>query len=240
MGVNRDEFQDLDVNVLMHKYKKAFISIDGAYMERILKDEGYFTSANNVSIIINAVLKRDEELFRAIYYTCKPHEGELNQPSGIKKNFTQKYNPFVDNIARLPRFRVKYGELVFKGWGVKNFALDKPKDDLRDSDHYPIFEQKAVDMHIGVDICRLKEQNIDTLIAITCDTDFIPAYEEAARAGIEVVLIQFEGLNKYLLSPRFHSKIDEFRIVKIPNKEDNDEIQLYEKKRPISNTGENE
>ena len=168
---------------------------------------------------------------------CKPYEGEQVQPiSGNKKLLTQKYNPFVDNIARLKRFRVKYGDLMFKGWGVKNYALNKPVSELTDSDHYPICEQKGVDMAMGVDMCCLKEQQIDTLICITCDTDFIPAFEEVARAGIEIVLIQFEGANKYLLSPKFQSKIDEFRIVKIPTEEDG--IKPYEK-RIISNTGGN-
>lgn len=56
----------------------------------------------------------------------------------------------------------------------------------------PDFEQKGVDMRIGLDManfCALK--TVERLILITGDTDCIPAMKHARINGLQVALVTF-------------------------------------------------
>lgn len=50
-------------------------------------------------------------------------------------------------------------------------------------------KQKGVDMRIGVDISTLTlKKQVDTIILVTGDSDFVPAAKVARREGVEVIL----------------------------------------------------
>jgi uncharacterized LabA/DUF88 family protein len=62
---------------------------------------------------------------------------------------------------------------------------------LKDSDFEPVFEQKGVDMRIGLDIATFSEKaSVDRVLLVSGDTDMIPAMKHARKAGLEVGLIQ--------------------------------------------------
>jgi uncharacterized LabA/DUF88 family protein len=49
--------------------------------------------------------------------------------------------------------------------------------------------QKGVDMRIGIDIASLTlKQQVDTIILVAGDSDFVPAAKMARREGIEFIL----------------------------------------------------
>ncbi len=63
-----------------------------------------------------------------------------------------------------------------------------------DSDFEPKFEQKGVDMRIGLDMALFSANRAVELITLmTNDTDCIPAMKYARRAGIQVALIELPG-----------------------------------------------
>ena len=69
-----------------------------------------------------------------------------------------------------------------------------PGQPLTDADFHPEFEQKGVDMRIGIDMANLSSNRSVELIALaTNDTDCIPAMKHARRTGLQVALITAPG-----------------------------------------------
>ena len=62
-------------------------------------------------------------------------------------------------------------------------------DDLTELDFSPSWSQKGVDMKLGVDICSVAyKHQVDQIILIAGDTDFVPAAKIARREGLDVIL----------------------------------------------------
>lgn len=60
---------------------------------------------------------------------------------------------------------------------------------LQESDVVFPFRQKGVDMRIGLDIAAMTlKRQVDTIILVTGDADFIPAAKLARREGVEFLL----------------------------------------------------
>lgn len=67
--------------------------------------------------------------------------------------------------------------------GAKKF------EDLQESDFKIDIVQKGVDMKIGVDIASLAyKQQVNQIILISGDSDFVPAAKLARREGIDFIL----------------------------------------------------
>lgn len=61
--------------------------------------------------------------------------------------------------------------------------------DLTEADFCFSLEQKGVDMRIGVDISSLAfNKNVNQIILISGDSDFVPAAKQARREGIDFLL----------------------------------------------------
>lgn len=90
-------------------------------------------------------------------------------------------------------FAVRRGVLKFRGFVLKKIPYT-PTTPLTDDDFEPSFEQKGVDMRIGLDMAIMAEnRSADRLVLATNDTDCIPAMKHARRSGIQVVLIVLPG-----------------------------------------------
>jgi uncharacterized LabA/DUF88 family protein len=62
---------------------------------------------------------------------------------------------------------------------------------LVDDDFKPQFEQKGVDMRIGLDIATYSAERLaHRIILITNDTDCVPAMKFARKDGLQTVLIE--------------------------------------------------
>jgi uncharacterized LabA/DUF88 family protein len=60
---------------------------------------------------------------------------------------------------------------------------------LTDDDFVVDAQQKGVDMRIGMDMARLALRDmVRTVIVVTGDSDFIPAFKFVRREGVRVVL----------------------------------------------------
>ena len=67
--------------------------------------------------------------------------------------------------------------------GNKSFA------DLTESDFFLSVDQKGVDMKIGLDISSLAyKKQVDQIVLISGDSDFVPAAKLARREGIDFIL----------------------------------------------------
>lgn len=61
--------------------------------------------------------------------------------------------------------------------------------DITPDDVTLAFQQKGVDMRIGVDVSSLAfKQQVDQIVLVAGDADFVPAAKQARREGIDFIL----------------------------------------------------
>ena len=99
-------------------------------------------------------------------------------------------------MRRHPNFALRLGEVRRRReWIITEAAQRdllsgrRTAGELTDDDFEPGFQQKAVDMRIGLDIASLTlKKLVDTIVLVTGDSDFVPAARLARREGVRVVL----------------------------------------------------
>ncbi len=124
-------------------------------------------------------------------------QGQVNLPvSGQKRDFNGN-DKWLDQLSQKDYFAVRLGVLKFRGWIPKNMPIQFSKDKgLSDEDFTPKFEQKGVDMRIGLDMAIFSENKIvDSVTLITNDTDCVPAMKHARRSGLQISLIVVPDCN---------------------------------------------
>lgn len=62
-------------------------------------------------------------------------------------------------------------------------------EELTEQDFFLVSQQKGVDMRIGIDIASVTyKKQVDQIILIAGDSDFVPAAKMARREGIDFIL----------------------------------------------------
>lgn len=171
------------------------VLIDGGHLRAVAKKAGKQYNAALVDKVARAVVKvPDEQLFRALYYDCDPFVGSVKQPiSGAVHNFNQT-SSLLSDIEQLELFAVRRGVLKFRGWDRKQQSLGTPVHALTDADFEPRWEQKGVDLRIGLDMVGLTETRVAPLIIVlTGDTDLVPAMKLCRGRGLQVAGVDLPG-----------------------------------------------
>ena len=166
----------------------------------------------------NSETKRKKELYRIFFYDCPPLSKRVQNPvSGKGINFGETDEAkFRDALHQeLRRFRkvaLRLGRISDGGyWTITprrtkdllkgNISLE----DLTEGDVVYSVRQKGVDMKIGLDIASLSyKKDIDQIILISGDSDFVPAAKLARREGIDFVLDPMWNH----INPDLHEHID--------------------------------
>lgn len=132
----------------------------------------YAKISEEIRKIVSVGASENLELLRTFYYHCLPYQG--NPPTADEVLRFSKRQGFLDMLSRLPRFTVRKGRLVYRG-----------KDDKGD----PIYQQKRVDLQLGMDFALLSGKKQITHIAILAgDGDLLPALKVAKDEGVLVWL----------------------------------------------------
>jgi len=168
---------------------KVSLLIDGGYLRACAQKAGKVYDNTLIQSFAGCCVDSDEYLLRIFYYDAPRYRGNVPLPvSGKTKQF-QASDKWLDELAKLERFAVRRGTLGFRGWQPKQQPITGAP--LTDSDFSPLFEQKGVDMRIGLDIANFSHTRaVDRIILVSGDTDMIPAMKQARKAGLEVVSIQ--------------------------------------------------
>lgn len=146
------------------------IFIDGAYLDYVLKEE--FNDARIDYQALSKCLAGESDILRTYYYHCLPYQG--NPPSQEERDRYSDMRSFFTALDRLPRFTVRQGRLAYRG---------------RDQSGQPKYEQKRVDILLGVDLVQLAaKQAIQEAILVAGDSDFIPAVIAAKSEGVLIRL----------------------------------------------------
>jgi len=161
---------------------KVAVFVDGRYLARVLMDhyrgEDNFARRRRVEhrkLINDLVAKAgaDRDIMRIYYYDCLPYQNEEPTYDQIMRlEGTQRFHAA---LRRLPRFEVRLGRVAYRG---------------SDAEGRPIYEQKRVDLLLGMDlIMHSVKRTIDEVFLITGDSDFIPAIQTVKAEGIVTYLV---------------------------------------------------
>ena len=151
------------------------IFIDGGYFDRVSRDCG---SPRVDFGKLATELARPDDLLRTHYYHCLPYLSPV--PTAEEEERYTARQRYFSAMNRLNRFVVREGKLEYRGTD-------------RESSR-PIFEQKRVDIYLGVDLVLLAvKQRIHRAILITGDSDFLPAIRAAKNEGVVIHLFHGTG-----------------------------------------------
>ena len=193
--------------------KKTAIFVDGGfYRKRASNLWGKKTPEKRASELYaycQAHMKREEKhdadrkLYRIFYYDCPPLGKTVYHPlkqQGVDFRHSDTYSwtlDFFEELKHQRKMALRLGQLSDARAGF-NINQSKLKDlcsgklqisDLTENDFNVTFEQKGVDMMIGVDITSVTfKHQVDQIILIAGDSDFVPASKLARREGIDFIL----------------------------------------------------
>lgn len=169
---------------------KTAILIDGGHLRALARAAKHRYDPDFIEKVALSCLAADEEPLRILYYDCALFEGTVKLPvSGAPHEFVGP-DRWLRDLASRDLFAVRRGVLKFRGWKPKRLPVASVA--LTDDDFAPDFEQKGVDMRIGLDMATFSEQrSVDRLILISGDTDCVPAMKHARKAGLQIVLVNF-------------------------------------------------
>ena len=157
------------------------IFIDGAYLEKVAEKNNVWVDYKKLSSeILTRVNARTPaapiDLLRTYYYNSLPHQS--NRPTDSEKERFRKRRRFYGFLERLSSFTVRLGVVKYRG---------------RDNQGQPIYQQKQVDLLLGLDFALLSaKRSITHAAVVTGDSDMVPALEVAKREGIAVWLFTGE------------------------------------------------
>lgn len=156
----------------------------------------------HLSEIIYGV-KHSHSLYRIFYYDCPPSKKAIYNPitkTNTELSKTDNYSwtiDFFNALKRKRKFALRLGELSDNNVGyflspVKTKELINGKlkiEDIKEKDLQLSMMQKGVDMRIGLDIASLSyKKEVNQIVLISGDSDFIPAAKLARREGIDFIL----------------------------------------------------
>lgn len=163
--------------------------------------------------------RENRRLYRIFYYDCPPiskkvYHPALNRTVDLAKKDEYKWSmEFFDELRRRRKFAVRLGKLsentaqyLLKPESVKRLIRGSiTPAELTESDFTFHVEQKGVDMRIGVDIISMAlKKQVQQIILVSGDSDFVPAAKQARREGLDVILAPMGATIK----PELHEHID--------------------------------
>ena len=148
--------------------KRVGVFIDGGYIDHM--DRHGFAGMADYPKLIQLVTKDAGEVTFAGYYDCMPYQTQ--KPTDDEKSRYSRKRKLIQHLEKLPKMTVRLGKTQMRERGG------------------PV--QKRVDVLLALDAARAAWKNeIDTLILIAGDSDFVPVLEEVKSCGVKTVLYYY-------------------------------------------------
>jgi uncharacterized LabA/DUF88 family protein len=149
-----------------------------------------------------------EEIWRIFYYDSHPSDGRAWHPITHELIELAKTPPakarqrLLRQLGQMDLIALRCGQTRSRGWQLTpNYLRELSQGRLKfpaPEDYELRFEQKGVDMRIGIDVATLAmNHHVDRIIVVSNDTDLIPALNIARREGIQVVIVQVGSFNPH-------------------------------------------
>ena len=219
--------EDVGNSNVYHKFSvKTAILIDGGFYRKrayyLWGDKTPKERADELNNFCLNLLKNHSEyrqLYRIFYYDCPPINKKVYHPL-LKKTVdlgkSEEYKwsmDFFNELRCRRKFAVRLGSLSENTahYSLKTETTKKllngsiTVNDLQESDFQFHLEQKGVDMRIGVDIISMAlKKQVDQIILVSGDSDFVPAAKQGRREGLDIILAPMGATIK----PDLHEHID--------------------------------
>ncbi|MDR0803776.1 MAG: NYN domain-containing protein [Rickettsiales bacterium] len=195
---------------------KTIFLIDSGCLRHIFKqNECSYTADGIEAFALDCMDQINEKnsLLRILFYDCLPFRGKVKSP--ISKTDIEHIGEdrLLGKLGQKNYFAIRYGKLKFRGWALKEESYSK-NCELEDSDFNPIFEQKGVDLRIGMDISKYAhDKTIGHIILLSADTDFVPALKCARTNGIKISMLVMDKFDIHF-DLKTHS--DSIMVIKFP------------------------
>jgi len=181
------------------------VLLDGAFVIKKLCDRAcpkVFPTADEIEAVANTISAHPcvagQTRLRIYFYHARPATGVLRNPISrdeidlSQTDIYRQQESLLDTLELRKDFALRLGELATHEWKLGKRALKslmrQPRP-VEARDLMPNIEQKGVDLRIGLDIARLAlTQSVQSIIAVTGDSDLIPAFKFARREGLRVFL----------------------------------------------------
>lgn len=186
------------------------ILVDGGFYRRrsqaVLGDK----TPEDRAIELSAYCKRHTKLhgencnlYRIFYYDCPPSSKKVFHPFfqkqiDLAKTDLYKWTlDFYDELKKKRKFALRMGKLADEQalYSIRPDIVKKlcrnaiNFSDLTENDFFLNVEQKGVDMRIGLDIASMAyKKQVNQIVLISGDSDFVPAAKLARREGIDFIL----------------------------------------------------
>ena len=189
---------------------KTAILVDGGFYRRRAQSVYGDKSAQERAFELVKYCKRhlnshgeNNDLYRIFYYDCMPSNKRIFHPflhTQIDLGKTELYTwtiQFLDELKKKRKFAIRLGKLAeeqahytIRPEIVKKLCNGTIKyDDLDESSFCLEIDQKGVDMKIGLDIASMSyKRQVDQIILISGDSDFVSAAKLARREGVDFIL----------------------------------------------------
>lgn len=190
---------------------KIAILVDGGFYRRRAQSLwGTKTAEERVSELINYCYRHVNDkndlnynLYRIFYYDCPPMGKKVYHPLHAKTvDFSKSdlytwMTEFLNSLKGRRKVALRLGALadtqacyILRPNAVKQLCAGTLSPEDLAEQHFTLdVKQKGVDMKIGVDIASLAyKQQVDKIVLISGDSDFVPAAKLARREGIDFVL----------------------------------------------------
>ena len=156
------------------------IHIDGGYVTKVAERAevrlDYRALSDAITDRIRATSKEPLDLVRTYYYDCLPYQSSPPKPHEEER--LKRKTHFFNELRLLPNFALRQGRLKRRGTSPAGA---------------PMFQQKRVDLMMGLDIARLAAKGQVTHLALLSgDSDLIPAVDAAQQEAVIVWLVHDE------------------------------------------------
>ena len=184
-------------------YRKRAFSIAGDITAKERAEELYSYCKRHLWEKKNKTAFFEHELYRIFYYDCpqsskKVYHPLLNRTVDLGKTDIYNWsNEFFEELSKKRKVALRMWTLSdalahynLKKETVKMLLNGKERiEDLTENDFSILIDQKGVDMKIGLDIASLAyKKQVDQIVLISGDSDFVPASKLARREGIDFIL----------------------------------------------------
>jgi len=189
---------------------KTAILVDGGFYRRRAQSVFGDKTAEERAVELTNYCKRhlnthgeDNDLYRIFYYDCAPSKKRIYHPflkqqvDLGKTDLFEWTTTFLNELKKKRKFAIRLGKLAeeqahytIRPEVVKKLCNGKLNfTDLQEKDFCLEIDQKGVDMKIGLDIASMAyKQQVDQIVLISGDSDFVSAAKLARGEGIDFIL----------------------------------------------------
>lgn len=183
-------------------------------------------SAVQDQIALHLPLAESQDYYRLFFYDCPPFTKRMHTPLGRRsidfgKSPEARFRLALHaEVRKLRKSALRLGRLNDTSrWRLSENAtarlIEAPNDFRPTDDDFEIdTKQKGVDMRLGLDVASLAfKGQVDQIVIVAADADFVPAAKLARREGIDVVL---DRMGDHRAAPDLIEHVDAIRDCFLP------------------------